>query len=389
MTASTIIRAFTKPHNLISEAQKKDNHIAYEIKKLAHNLVTLGFGKSIEEARANRREKEVVNVAFDILNNLPTDYDRLKTVNDKILHTNFDKKYQIVQEQTALCLYTGKCTQSLLNGENHFEKDIDSKLVLKEFTTQNDLETFKNALDHVKSNQTYKELQSAFKIQSNFRAYIARHTNESSGRNEVVDFKIKRILYSMMKEVVNYFKLVPSAEKVNRTRDSDDPIARILRQNLEKSVREKRFGNCQEQAELLFHLIRNHPQIPDDVKKKLCLGKLAHPDDHAFVIIRKSDTIDDESIIIDPWLKFVDFDAAHGYRASQVIAKDKERGFFGSNSQYKKFLSVHEDGTYIEKNVQHHVVFDFVTNTNGSLLLFNQIAREILGLPALLDNGRW
>lgn len=73
MTAQTIKRAFNNTPTLISAAKEKNNSFAYGVKKFFYNLVTLGFGKSMETARAERRENEIVHVAFDVLRGLPKD----------------------------------------------------------------------------------------------------------------------------------------------------------------------------------------------------------------------------------------------------------------------------------------------------------------------------
>ena len=182
MTAITINRAFNNTTNLISAAKEKSSHFAYGVKKFFYNLITLGFGKSMETARDERRENEIVHVAFDVLRSLPKDHTDLEKpeFKSKTLHTNFDKKYQIIQEGKDLCLYTGNVSQSPLNGKNNFDKDENSRMLLKTFSKEADLSTFTNELEPVKDNTIYKSLveqqqqQAATKIQAGVRGLQSR-----------------------------------------------------------------------------------------------------------------------------------------------------------------------------------------------------------------------
>jgi hypothetical protein len=161
MTAFTITRAFNNTSSLINSAKAKDNSWAYGVKKFFYSIITLGLGKSMENARAERREKEAVHVAFDTLDQLPENYSQLEEVGfSKTIHTNFDKKYQIVQEGKELCIYTGNISQSMftVTGKT-FNRNETSRSVLKQFNHESEFENFKNDLNPIKENKIYKDLE--------------------------------------------------------------------------------------------------------------------------------------------------------------------------------------------------------------------------------------
>ena len=182
MTAFTITRAFNNTSSLINSAKAKDNSWAYGVKKFFYSIITLGLGKSMENARAERREKEAVHVAFDTLDQLPENYSQLEEVGfSKTIHTNFDKKYQIVQEGKELCIYTGNISQSMftVTGKT-FNRNETSRSVLKQFNHAGEFEDFKNDLNPIKENKIYKDLeqqqqqQAATTIQAGVRGLQSR-----------------------------------------------------------------------------------------------------------------------------------------------------------------------------------------------------------------------
>lgn len=158
MSSATIIRAFkAQPSQMINEATKLANSSAYAVKKFFYNLVTLGCGKAIQEARATRREKEIASMAENVLQNLPTDYSKSTTdTTPKELHTNMNEKYQIILEDNKLCLYTGTVSHSWFgSGNSTFKKDLASREVLKTISSDEDLTKLKTELTMVKE---YNEL---------------------------------------------------------------------------------------------------------------------------------------------------------------------------------------------------------------------------------------
>lgn len=156
MSSATIIRAFkAQPSQMISEATKLANSSAYAVKKFFYNLVTLGCGKAIQEARATRREKEIANMAKDVLQILPTKHSELTDTSHKELHTNMKEKYQITLEDNKLCLYTGTVPHSWFgSGNSTFKKDPASKVVLKTISSDKDLKQLRKDL----ADATYETL---------------------------------------------------------------------------------------------------------------------------------------------------------------------------------------------------------------------------------------
>lgn len=70
MTATTIKRAFANPINILTQAKKCQNPLAYFLKNFLYQLVTFGLSKSLHHARAQRREEEAAKVVCDIYFNL-------------------------------------------------------------------------------------------------------------------------------------------------------------------------------------------------------------------------------------------------------------------------------------------------------------------------------
>lgn len=179
MTAQTINRAFNNTNNLISAAKEKSHSFAYGVKKFFYYLITLGQGKPMETTRAERRENEIVHVAFDVLRGLPKDHTDLDKpeFKSKTLHTNFDKKYQIIQEGKDLCLYTGKVSQSPFYGQDIFDKDENSRIVLKTFSKEADFSSVKKELEEVKSKYIYDKLGHNIEERGKKSYHITNTTN--------------------------------------------------------------------------------------------------------------------------------------------------------------------------------------------------------------------
>jgi len=182
MTIQTIQRAFNRSSNLIAAAKEKSNSFVYGIKKFFYNIFSLGGAKAMDKARSEGREKEVVYVAFDVLKNLPDNYEELNSseFKDKILYTDFEKKYQIVQEGTQLCVYSGN-VELTLRKQQHFDKDTNSRIILKQFRDQGDVRQLITELSKVESNDIYKKLKSsdpehsaATAIQKTLRGHAVR-----------------------------------------------------------------------------------------------------------------------------------------------------------------------------------------------------------------------
>jgi hypothetical protein len=107
MTATTIRRAFANPTNLLTEAKKCQNPLAYYLKNLLYQLVTFGLSKSLHQARSQRREEEAAKVVCDIYFNLSLNNLGVKSGNPALkylyppgavpLSINIEKGYTISQ----------------------------------------------------------------------------------------------------------------------------------------------------------------------------------------------------------------------------------------------------------------------------------------------------
>lgn len=201
----------------------------------------------------------------------------------------------------------------------------------------------------------------ATKIRANFIGYTIRNTNTTTLKKnqQLIDLKAKKIIFAEMQKVCNYFKLVPTADFLNSALTTDDAYLKLnllthqLRHDYHQSISVKKFGNCMEQALAMYLLIKNNPKLSSELKEATNLTRLASPDDHTFVVI--GDINDPESLVIDPWLKFVNFPPKPGFRQTKVLNTDKQAGFIGKKAEYFNFINNHEDGIFIEKKHVHQL----------------------------------
>ncbi len=174
MTAATINRAFKSSNNLITAAKAKDDSFAYALKKFFYNLVSFGHAKSMEQAREERRGKEIVSVVFNILKKLPEDYNKLNSPGyiGKILYTNLKKNYEIVLEGDELCIYTGKESVLSLGWQNDFVRDVGSRIILKKIGNIDDFDDFKSLLSQVVEVNYKKSLDKLKGVENQFLDYV-------------------------------------------------------------------------------------------------------------------------------------------------------------------------------------------------------------------------
>lgn len=105
MSVATVRRVFSSDNFLLQAARDKSSPVIYSIKKILHQIITLGFGKGLEQARIERREHEIGQLGTDILANLPQ-YKEINSGTDKLLHVNREQGYSVVQKGHLLLLYT-------------------------------------------------------------------------------------------------------------------------------------------------------------------------------------------------------------------------------------------------------------------------------------------
>lgn len=360
MTAQTINRTFNSNSNLITAAKEKNNSFAYGVKKFFYNLVTLGFGKSMETARNDRRENEIVHVAFDVLNSFPKEHANLSnpSFDNKTLHTNFEKKYQIVQEKEDLCIYTGKVSQSPLNGKNYFDKNENSRIVLKTFYNEAEFSDFKNKLEQAKENPIYQNLQqqqqqqAATKIQRHYKMRIVQKDPYIASHKQI---------QMHMKKLSTLITKSGTAQKFNNEQISSDyrqqkhySIAKKEPNRIKRalhSITISGIGDCGDLAVILYCLIKEDPLIHPDIKNSLKIEQLIPPDDHVFVT---SNPTGNTKIVYDDWIRLLNLPKKPYYR-DQNIPAGRAKGFIGTACDYLLFLRDHEDGVFLKKSGNHQI----------------------------------
>jgi hypothetical protein len=167
-----------------------------------------------------------------------------------------------------------------------------------------------------------------------------------------------------MQVAINNYKYVPTALYLNRkisakTADND---TNLVRDNPMEALN-KGCGNCYEIAYLLYTLIKHDTSLPTELKDRVSIARLKAPDDHAFVVIKemagKTSTSEEAPVkilmVLDAWVKFVNFAKVTGYRPKAVLARDKISGFLGNEKQYMAFLDKHPDKQFILAGNTHQI----------------------------------
>lgn len=102
-------------------------------------------------------------------------------------------------------------------------------------------------------------------------------------------------------------------------------------------VYDKKIMTCFSLAVHVAIKIINDPDIPKSVRDQVHICYVGK--DHAICCI--GDTSAPDSIIVDPWAKYINFSTADGYRLYEISHTERNRGFMGTLEQYQRFLSVH------------------------------------------------
>jgi hypothetical protein len=129
------------------------------------------------------------------------------------------------------------------------------------------------------------------------------------------------------------------------------------------------IGNCYEMAIALYMSIMLDKRISTDIKNKIFFVGLGSEDDHCVILIKSES--DEKSIVLDPWLKYVDSPPVSGYRPKWVTHGEKKRGYIGFLTSYLKYLSAHEDGLYIKKTGNHSIGNNYKLSTSMKLVKIN------------------
>lgn len=143
-------------------------------------------------------------------------------------------------------------------------------------------------------------------------------------------------------------------------------------------------ADCSAQAYLLYYFIINSPDLSVNLKNNCYVFNFTGAENHTAVIIFEpySKSISNikkkvdqginpynmqgedlsDAIIIDPWLKFVNF--------NDVPATDKTVGFVGPVESYLAWVSAHKDGRYITKDKHDLAILskDFTTTLARSVI---------------------
>ncbi|HMT03086.1 MAG TPA: hypothetical protein PKD00_07235 [Burkholderiales bacterium] len=284
-------------------------------------------------------------------------------LNDEIL--NILKNY-ILQKPYLICLIFKNIDTPEIQEIKFHNKSISEikseflqKIKLPPATSiwQND---FFNPLIVATINNT-----AANKIQAHFKGYKIRHTNEfvTIKKRKLVDIKTKEIIIDHMKQLNNLIKYSPSAEAVNKVLSINDinimiEVNQFMKQKNDrvlylKNCIENRIANCMQLSIFLYILIENDPNLTF-LNKDLHLIKLKEPDDHVFLLIGNPDNKD--SLVIDPWIKYLNLDIRSGFRNYFVSADERSQGFIGTKAQYLHFINNHKDGTYLKFDIQHQFI---------------------------------
>lgn len=166
-----------------------------------------------------------------------------------------------------------------------------------------------------------------------------------------------------MEKLNKHIKYSPSAEAVNQVLSIKNinnmiEINQFAKQKNDrilylKNCIENRIANCMQLSMFLYILIENDHNLKFLIQD-LHLIKLKAPDDHLFLLIGNPD--DKDSIVIDPWIKYLNLGIKNGFRNFSVNAEQRSRGFVGTKTQYLNFINNHQDGQYLNFYTQHQFV---------------------------------
>lgn len=215
----------------------------------------------------------------------------------------------------------------------------------------------------------------ARKIQKTFREFQAKE----AAKSPLVDSKAKAVIEREMKVVnsiiehsgvahlVNLRGVQPpqdqSRELQRKIQDMNQRQSRINWRRKDPSIVSKmagfiddRLGNCAESAQLLGMFLKQSGELGDSLKSKVRVAALQTPEDHSFVIVGDPAS-EDECLVVDPWIMYLDLPATPGFRPEAVPADARDRGFMGSLKQYLVFLEAHADGHYVIKGCSHELMY--------------------------------
>lgn len=210
--------------------------------------------------------------------------------------------------------------------------------------------------------------QAAEKIQRAYKTFV----NKIASRSQLVDRKSKAIIEQDMIAVNEIIDYSDSAIIVNAGAHTEWSKAAnkdqqyrlgIIRRNQRLpdhfsqmiATVDDRAGNCGEAAKLLAIFLKQNSTLPPDLKSNIHVAFLQQPEDHAFVVIGEPQN-EDECLVVDPWIKYLDLPAKEGFRPNSISAQDRKRGYIGSLKGYKMFLEQHADGHYVKKGEPHLLV---------------------------------
>lgn len=95
---------------------------------------------------------------------------------------------------------------------------------------------------------------------------------------------------------------------------------------------------CHGLAMVLAIKLREDTSLPEELRNSVHVCEVG-----GHVMCCVGDPESDNSIIIDPWIKYLNLDGHEHWRPGMVMSAshNRERGFMGSVAQYRKFLTDH------------------------------------------------
>lgn len=252
------------------------------------------------------------------------------------------------------------------------------------------LSELEKTLDKIKSLREKR----AITIQNKFRSYKAK----VDGKRSLVNFSSRKILMGHMKnlnhliatshtasivnneefsyqfplrpiEKLRFNQLVPYYKRLIR-HEVAEPDSKLFAEFLKLGVKSKNLV-CNSLAMVLAIKIRGDESLPKELRDQVYVCEVGG---HVMCCI--GDPNKDDSIILDPWVRYLNLSRHNGWRPTAVRwdSSERERGFMGPISQYKKFLTDHPN-EYVPKDTPKNIVLctDFTKLTR-------QITSEQLGL---------
>jgi hypothetical protein len=330
----------------------KNSHEGQSIRKSSEQKVNLNIllkmvgtnkdsatGKKLANLWENLEHKEENNINKFIT------FKMIKEASEEYTYNPTSQFQAIINaSETGITKTISYCINELPILTNHLS-DEEAKFISK----------FVNHFDGRLNDATIKEISQEYKpniiLESNKpgkKGFLNELFHIPTLNNKPSDKKIRQLLFNNLKLVNKTITFSSTAAYLNGMKRTDireiELNAKFREQNTSNLILENciksHIGNCGELAIILFNQIFKDKNIPDSIKNDLHIATLDNCD-HVFLSIGKINS--EESLIIDPWIKYIDMPIMNGFRNKELKANNCETGFIGTKQEFLHFMNSHKE----------------------------------------------